>query len=185
MNFNEEDYEEDDRLDDSWINYFEENDKPYNEFYKDNINTINLNIIYVNKNNDIEKITEEFFLMKNPNIISREEIIGIIKKKSVTNNNVNYSLFSLLKYNITLNPEDINNFLKNKNFDYYNDKFFVVMKNIDTIIFEKSIVTFQDLNTLFLIFYEKENVKSNYANNTKKIYLRRRLNSKNKKTIRR
>jgi len=184
MNFNEEDYEEDDRLDDSWINYFEENDKPYNEFYKDNINTINLNIIYVNKNNDIEKITEEFFLMKNPNIISREEIIGIIKKKSVTSNNVNYSLFSLLKYNITLNPEDINNFLKNKNFDYYNDKFFVVMKNIDTIIFEKSIVTFQNLNTLFLIFYEKENVKSNYANNTKKIYLRRHK-QKNNKTIRR
>jgi len=177
-----DDKEEDD-LDDSWINDFENNDKPYSEFYKDDIYTINMNIIYVNKSNDIEKVTEEVFFLQNPNIISREEIIGIIKKKSLTSNN-NYSLLSIIKYNITLNPEDINIFLNSKKFDHYNDTFFSTLKNIDTITFDKSIITFQDLNTLFLIFYEKEKVRSNDANNTKKIYLRRRLNSKNKKTIR-
>jgi hypothetical protein len=174
---------EEDNLDDSWINDFEKNDKPYTEFYKDDIYTINMNIVYVNKSNDIEKVTEEVFFMQNPNIISREEIIGIIKKKSVTSNN-NYSLLSLIKYNITLNPEDINIFLKSKNFDHYNDTFFSTLKNIDTISFNKSIVTFQDLNTLFLVFYEKEKVRTNDINNTKKIYLRRRLNSKNRKTCR-
>jgi len=72
-----------------------------------------------------------------------------------------------------------------KNLDYYNDCFLTTLKNIDTIVFDKTIITFQDVNTLFLIFYEKE--KDNHRNNintTKKIYLRR-LNPNNKKTIRR
>ena len=47
---------------------------------------------------------------------------------------------------------------------------------------------FQDLNTLVIIFYEKDNKSNNgintNKNNTKKIYLRH-INSKNKKTIRR
>ena len=68
-------------LDDSWIKDFEYSDKPYNEFYKDNIFSININIFYIDKENNIEKVTEESFLLENPNIISREEIIGIIKKK--------------------------------------------------------------------------------------------------------
>jgi hypothetical protein len=181
-----DDKEEDD-LDDSWINDFENNDKPYTEFYKDDIYTINMNIIYVNKSNDIEKVTEEVFFLQNPNIISREEIIGIIKKNSILNSN-KYSLLSVIKYNITLNPEEITPFLKTTNFDYYNEDFFTTLKNIDTIYFEKTINMFQDLNTLFIIFYEKDSDKllvgTSINNNTKKIYLRR-SNTKNKKTIRR
>jgi len=175
-----------DKLDDSWIHDFENNDKPYNELYKDNIFTININIFYVSKDNNIEKVTEETFLLQKPNIISRDEIIGIIKKNTIINGN-NYSLLSIIKYNITLNPEDIHAFLKTKNYHYYNDKFFTTLKHIDTIVFDKTIVAFHDLNTLFIIFYEKD--KTNDAaniirNNTKKIYLKK-VNSKNKKTIRR
>ena len=99
-----------------------------------------------------------------------------------------YSLLSVIKYNITLNPEEITPFLKTKFFDYYNEDFFTTLKNIDTIYFEKTINMFQDLNTLFIIFYEKDIDKlligTSINNNTKKIYLRRG-NPKNKKTIRR
>ena len=173
-------------LDDSWINDFEKNDKPYIDFYKDNIFTVNINIFYINRDNNIEKVSEEVFLMQTPNIISREEIIGIIKKNSMLNSN-KYSLLSVIKYNITLNPEEITPFLKTNIFDYYNEHFFTTLKNIDTIYFEKTINMFQDLNTLFIIFYEKDSDKSLIGgnnNNTKKIYLRR-INPKNKKTIRR
>jgi hypothetical protein len=173
-------------LDDSWINDFEKTDNPYNDFYKDNIFTANINILYINKDNDLEKVSEEVFLMRTQNIISREEIIGIIKKNSMINGN-NYSLLSIIKYNIVLNPEDITTFLKTSEIDYYNDYFFTTLKHIDTIYFEKTINMFQDLNTLFIIFYEKDKVNesaSSIKNNTKKIYLRQ-INSKNKKTIRR
>jgi hypothetical protein len=175
---------EEEKLDDSWINDFENNDKPYNDFYKDDIYSVNINIFYVDKNDSIEKVTEEIYFMQKPNIISREEIIGLIKRNSINNNN-NYSLLSILKYNITLNPEDITTFLKMKNLDYYNDYFLTTLKNIDTIVFDKTIITLQDVNTLFLIFYEKDkDTHRNNMNTTKKIYLRRH-NPNNKKTIRR
>jgi len=177
---------DEENLDDSWINDFEINDKPYDDFYKDNILTININVLYVNKENNIEKVTEEVFFMQNPNIISREEIIGIIKKNTILNG-YDYSLLSIIKYNIVLNPEDVTAFLKTNTFDYYNDIFFTTLKHIDAIYFEKTINMFQDLNALFIIFYEKDKTNecaSSIKNTTKKIYLRR-INSKNKKTIRR
>lgn len=173
-------------LDDSWIDDFEKNDKPYVEFYKDNLFTMNINILYINKDNDLEKVSEEVFLLQTQNIISREEIVGIIKKNSIMNGN-NYSLLSIIKYNIVLNPQDITMFLKTSKIDYYNDYFFTTLKHIDTIYFEKTINMFQDLNTLFIIFYEKDKTNesvSSIKNNTKKIYLRR-INPKNKKTVRR
>lgn len=159
------------KLDDSWINDFEINDKPYNDFYKDNIFSMNINIIYIDKDNNIVKVNEEKFLMQSPNVISREELLGIIKKHTIVDNN-KYSLFSILRYNITLNPEDIDIFLKTNNFEYYNKFFFTSLKHIDTIIFDKSIITFQDLNSLFIIFYEKDKMNNvNNANTTKKIFL--------------
>jgi len=173
-------YEE--KLDDSWIKDFETCDKPYNDFYKDDIFSININIIYIDKDHNIVKVNEEIFFMKNPNTISREELLGIIKKNAIINNN-KYSLFSILRYNITLNPEDISIFLKTNNFEYYNKFFLTSLKHIDTIVFDKSIITFQDLNSLFIIFCEKNNL-DNIANNTKKIYLHT-LKTKNNKTIRR
>jgi len=174
-------------LDDSWINDFEENDKPYNELYKEDLFTIYLNILYINKENTIEKIKKEIFFMQNANLITREELIRIIQNNSKFNS-IAYSLLSILKYNITLNPEDINVFLKINNLDYYNDKYFTTLKHIDSITFEPSIITLQDLNTLFILFYEKDFLSNNSStgNTTKKIYWRPvKHKNKHKKTIRR
>jgi hypothetical protein len=122
--------------------------------------------------------------MKNHNVISREEIIDIIKRNSLYNKN-NYSLLSILKYNITVNPENVSDFLNindNENIEYYNSQFLTILQHIDSIFFEKTISMFQELNTLFIIFYEKDNSK--FGNNfTKKIYLRKN-NQKHNKTIR-
>jgi hypothetical protein len=186
MIFNEEqEQEQEEKLDDSWIYEFEKKEYPYNNFYKDNIFTVNMNILYVNKENHIEKVSECIFTLQKPNVISREEIISIIKKNSSTNN-IGYSLLSIIKYNITLNPEDIKEFLETQNIDYYNDIFFTTLKNIDAIVFDKTITEFQDLNTLFIVFYEKDkdNVKNNTMTTTRKIYLRQH-NTKNKRTLRR
>ena len=164
-------------LSDEWINNFEKTDKLYQEFYKDNLYYVNLKFIYVNRDNEIEKIKQESFLMSSPNYISREEIIQILKG-STTDNEKSYSLLSILKYNITLDADEVKNFLMSSNIDrnYLN-----IVKNIDAISFEKSICMFQDLNDLILIFYEKSKEKKVYDPNniTKKIYLR----NVNKRTI--
>ena len=152
-------------------------DKLYEDFYKDDIYFTNINFIYVNQENEIEKIISENFIMSTPNYITREEIIRILKKKSLNcENNKKYTLLSLLKYNISLNVEDVTTFLKVKS---YSDDFLISIKNIDTIKFDKTINMFQDLNDLFFIFYEKSD-KKEIKNITKRVYFK----SKNNKTIR-
>ena len=155
-------------LDDEWINEFEKTDKLYKEFYKDDLYYINLRVIYVNRENEIDKIKQESYLLTDKNIISHKEIIEILKKNS-TDNEKKYSLLSILRYNIILEPDDVKNFLLNKN----NPQFLSVIKNIHAISFEKSITMFHDLNDLILIFYEKSKdfVKKYTNDNTRKIYL--------------
>jgi hypothetical protein len=170
-------------LDDDWISNFEKTDCLYKDFYKDDLYYVNLRILYINRGNEIEKLTHEPFLMSKPNHITREEILEILKKNS-TDNDKKYTLLSILKYNIILDPQDVTIYLNNEN-DYGNEKNYLdVVKNIDTITFDKSINMFHDLNDLILIFYEKsQELKKPDANNTtKKIYLRSLI--ANKKTIR-
>ena len=169
-------------LNDDWIHNFEKTDKLYQDFYKDNLYYINVNFVYINRDSIIEKIKQESFLMSEPNCISREEIIGILKRNSIENDK-RYTLLSMLKYNITLDIEDIQDFLTSSDVSCYNEKFLNPIKHIDSIAFENSINMFHDLNDLILIFYEKSNeLKTSINTNaTKKIYLK---TNSNKKTIR-
>jgi hypothetical protein len=169
-------------LDDEWINNFEKTDKLYKDFYKDDLYYVNLKIIYINRENEIDKIKRESFLMSNINIITREEILEILKKNSLDNDR-RYTLLSMLRYNINLEPDEIKNYLKNGEKNGEKNRYISTIKNIDMIKFEKSISMFHDLNDLILIFYEKSNEikKQDPNNSTKKIFLRS-LSSK-KKTI--
>lgn len=165
-------------LDDDWINNFENTDKLYKDFYKDDLYYVNLRVVYINRDNEIEKLKQESFLMSKPNNITQDEIIEMLKKNSLDNDK-KYSLLSILKYNIVLEPDDIKLYLNNGS----GEEYLSVMKNIDNVVFNKSINMFHDLNDLILIFYEKskELKKLDAKNNTKKIYLRSL--SSNKKTI--
>ena len=170
---------ENNNLDDDWINNFENTDKLYKDFYKDDLYYVNLRVIYINRENEIDKLKQESFLMSKPNHINHEEILQILKKNSIDNDK-KYSLLSILKYNIILEPVDVKFYLNEQNVQEY----LSVIKNIDSVVFDKSISMFHDLNDLILIFYEKslELKKPDPNNTTKKIYLRSL--SSNKKTIR-
>lgn len=166
------------KLDDDWINEFEKTDKLYKDYYKDDLYYIHLRVIYINRANEIEKLKQESFLMSKPNYITREEILEMLKKNSIDNNK-RYSLLSMLKYNIVLEPDNVNLYLNGK----IEEDYLSVIKNIDALPFNKSINMFHDLNDIILIFYEKssELKKLDTNNTTKKIYLHSL--STNKKTI--
>ena len=174
---------EDKQLDSKWIEDFELQDKNYESFYTEDINHINFHCIYVNRNNDIEKIKEEKLLMKTPNYISRDEMIGILKKNSIINNK-RYIVLSIVKYNINLEPSDINFFLKpSKHLD---STFLTSVTNIDAIPLEKSISMLQDLNDIFIIFSEtigkSTKIDTKSINNTRRVYINKR--NGRKKTLR-
>ena len=159
-----------DKLDDNWISIFEKTDKLYKDFYKDDVFYINIHYIYINKLDCIEKIKQESFLMSKPNYILKEEIIELLKKNSI-DNKIRYSILSILKYNIILDCDDIKPFLLDAK---YSNTFLTPIQNIDTIMFNKTINTFQDLNDLYFIFNEKTNdSKREKMNTTKKINLRK------------
>jgi hypothetical protein len=164
-------------LDDDWIKKYEDVDKQYQDFYKDDLYYVNLKFIYINRTNEIEKIKFESFLLTKPNCILREEILQILKKSNIDDNR-QYSLLALLKYNVTMDVDDIQKYIiLNEERNYL-----TIIKNIDAITFDKTISMMQDLNDLILIFYEKSNeLKEKNTNNlTKKIFLKQ---NSNKKTI--
>ena len=104
------------------------------------------------RDNEIDKINTETFLMGKPNLISREEILRILKRASVDTDR-RYSLLSILRYNIDLEPAHLNTYLKNKNKNSISYNFLTSIKNIDSISFQPTISLFHDLNNLFILFY--------------------------------
>lgn len=183
MNINSEQLKmENDQLDDKWITEYENTDKLYKDFYKDNIYYIQLTLIYINKNNNIDKIKHNPFLLNTPNILSQEELIGILKQNSILDNK-SYSLLSLLRYNIHLNPDDVNHFLKkNEHYNEYYD-YLSILKNINDIHFEQTIHMFHDLNDIIIIFYEKQKniIPKTIKNITQKVYFNQNTSTKENK----
>lgn len=173
-------------LDLSWINEFEKIDNEYKIYYTEELSFIRIHSIYVNNNDEIEKVREEKVLLKNPGILQKEELLSIIKHNSFSNQ-VKYSLLSILKFNINLEPIHLKTFLRNKN-PAIGSPFLQSVKNLDTIKFEKSITMFHDINEILIIFHQKINkpirtgteVKDT-NNRTKKVF----INSNPKKKTKR
>jgi hypothetical protein len=163
-------------LNDDWIKKFKETDKLYQDFYKDDVYYINTRFVYINKSGDIERIKQESYLMNTKNFVSREEMIGLLKRNLV-NCSKKFSLFSILKYNITLDVEDVRGFLQSSENNY--EHFLKNLKHIEGITFDKTIHMFQDLNELVFVFCEKTQNNDNTV--TKKVF----FNQNNKKGTRR
>ena len=162
-------------LDTGWINKFEEMDKEYNSFYREELSFIRINYIYVNRENEITNISEETCLFKTPGILSKEELIGLIKRNTIYNS-IKYSLLSLVKYNIDFEPINLKLFIRSTDKNI-GSKFLESLTNIDSIRFNPSISLFHDINNLFIIFIDKSsigkggNLIRNHQTTTRKIYI--------------
>ena len=167
-----------DSMNNNLIVKFKQEDKLYADFYKDDNYYIDIHYVYVNRLNEIVKIRREPFILTRPNTICRDELIGILKRNS-TDDSVPYSILSILKYNITVNPEDVQGFIK----DSEQETFLSTVTNIDDIRLERTISMFQDLNDIMFVFYEKPSESSKFNNNgTKRVYISD--TNKRRKTIR-
>ena len=159
----EEEEEEEKILDTNWIDEF----KMYEGFYLDDLHEVKINCVYVDRDNNIVKVKEENYKMQKPNHISREEIIGILKQRTVMETK-KYNVLTILKYNVDTDPVDVINVKKK-----CTDNFLSSIKNIDSVVFSPSIHMFHELNQLYFIFYEKTSSK---RGKTKRVY----INNKNK-----
>jgi len=104
-------------------------------------------------------------------------LIRIIKERK-QDDGVKYKLISLIKHNVDLKPEEIKGYVLN-NKEY---KFIDNLRELRDINFYDTIGMFEDLNSIFLVYYEfNEKLKQN---KTKKIYFNHSNHSSHRKTKR-
>lgn len=191
-------------LDTSWINEFDAIDNDYKSYYSEPLEFINMNCIYLNEANEIINVHEEKVIFINKGILSREEIVGLIKRNSIIDIGKikekadKYSLMSILVFNINIEPENLKTFFKNnktkdKRDDKRNDKsgkdpcigsqFLNSIKTIDTIVFDKSISMFHDINNLYLVFAKKSELKKRAATKRRALSSFTKTKRRQEKTI--
>jgi hypothetical protein len=161
-------------LDTSWLHEFEKIDKEYNTYYTEDLLFVRVNYVYVNTCQEITNLGEDKYIFKIPNVLTKEDLIGLIKRNNIVNNK-KYSLLSILKYNINIEPYNLKTFFRSKN-KHIGQTYLQSVKHIDNIVFDKTISMFQDLNNIMIIFIEKDtstdrNKSNNLYNVTKRIYI--------------
>ena len=164
----------DDELDDSWITEIENEEKTYNDFYKEENEAVEIVFVYINKENKIYYVRKENILLVDKKL-DKIQLIFLLKKNKIYNN-TKHKLISILQYNIDLSPEELGLYLKND--DNYN--FLSVKSSLSELKWDDSINLFKDLNSLHIIYYEdkggpKSNTKKIYINNSKKRKSRKKL----------
>ena len=164
---------EEEEFDTSWIDNFKKDNETYSDFYTEEVTTITLFFIYINNKNDVENLSRDLMILDRKNAVMRDQLIQIIKQNQIHNNN-KYKLISLLKYNIDIEPEEIYNFINNKDDSSFSKRFFIQEKYLNDIIYKNTINIFQDLNSLFFIYKEplpidnksNNSIKSNITKKT-------------------
>ena len=157
-----------DEIDTSWIDDFKKDNETYSDFYTEEVTNITLFFIYIDHKNDIENLSRDLMILDRKNTIVRDQLIQLIKQNQIHNNN-KYKLISLLKYNIDIEPEEIYNFINNKDDSSFNKRFFIQEKYLNDIIYKNTINIFQDLNSLFFVFKETNPITNNKINKINKI----------------
>lgn len=181
------DFEEDiieEEIDTSWIDNFKKDNETYSDFYTEEVTNITLFFIYINNKNDVENLSRDLMILDRKNTVMRDLLIQIIKQNQIHNNN-KYKLISLLKYNIDIEPEEIYNFINNKDDSSFSKRFFIQEKYLNDIIYKNTINIFQDLNSLFFIYKETSPIANNKSNNINNITKKTIVFSQKHKTRRR
>ena len=150
LDISDADTNEDEAIDESWATNYKKANKEYDQFYRADVNVIHISSIYINNKNEIQQITRDQKQLSVSNYLTKDEITEFIKcKMKGLNENENIKNISIFKYNINIDPENVEYFLKtNHNFNYLTP-----VKKIKDILFEQTITFFNDLNELIILFY--------------------------------
>uniref|UniRef100_A0A6C0KF18 Uncharacterized protein n=1 Tax=viral metagenome TaxID=1070528 RepID=A0A6C0KF18_9ZZZZ len=147
-----------DNLDSTWIEDFDE-DELYNEFYQDNVTSINLFFIHMNDENEIKTIRNQEENIEN-NILKKERIMTLIKENTKKENK-EYQFVSLLKFNFDINNKELDEFLED---GIKVSKYLTSLSYLSDIHWNNTILFFQKLNGLYLLFKERKPISTPIKN---------------------
>lgn len=145
MNIND-----DEIMDITWINNYENENKDYDPFYPENAKKIKVSILYVNKKKELEKINEKMVYLRTENKITREEFVRIIKENEKMDK-LKYKLLGIVIYNIELKHRDLRNYMMvPEKYDFITN-----LRNIDDYVLRPTINCLQEINNIYVIFNEQ------------------------------
>jgi len=153
-----------DMMDTDWIEEYENEDNSYEMFYPKALSNIKVNILYVNKRNELEKVHEKMIYLSIPNLLKKEELIRLIKDHDIMDT-IKYKLVSLLVYNIDIQHNELKNYL------YGAEKydFITSLRNIEDYELKPSLKYLEKVNNIYIVFSEEEEKKKETDNTIKKI----------------
>ena len=167
-----------DELDNSWIEEFEGQESIYKDFYKEEVQEINVVLFYVDTNNSITS-GKKVLIPLNKGILEKDILIKILNE-NMNYNNKKYRPISLLKWNMDLEPDLLIKYLKDE-LDDIDADFINIESEIKDIEFKETINILQDINSLYILFHESW---KSYNNRSKKIYIKSNKLKRNNKTKR-
>lgn len=169
-------------LDTNWANDFLSIEKEYDKFYK--IEPLSIKCFYIYVENDMIVSLKEDNLLLNNGIVKESILLFLINKnKSNVDLKNKYRLFKLLKFNIDIENDFIDNIFSEEYIDILNlsKLYFSEIDDITDIKFNDTISILQDINCLFFIFKKIDiNIKSikTNLNKTKKIKKKTNMTAK-------
>jgi hypothetical protein len=167
-------------IDLDWIQQFENTDELYKVFYKTNLLQIVIERVYVNTHKEIIYVKKEKINLENPNQLSKDKLIELIKSGSYLNNNL-FKIFSIKYFNIDIDEEEVLNLL-NLTQDTQDYNFLHNLPKLDNINLNQTITYFQKINRIYLFYISDKKNISNIRNETKKVYLHAHSLKKSNKT---
>jgi|TARA_B110000967_G_scaffold201587_1_gene239094 hypothetical protein len=168
-------------IDTSWIELYEDEEKYYTMFYPEKASEIKVNMLYINKENELEKIGENMLYLNPADKINRMDLVKLIKETDKLDN-IQYKLTGIRVYNIDLNHTDLKHFMSNPNkYDFTTE-----IRNMEDYVLKPTINCLQDVNRIYILFtedtlHEKKTGRNNNSTNhhqTKRI----KFNIDHKKT---
>jgi hypothetical protein len=109
--------------------------------------------IYVNLDSEIEKVVcENETLLQidssNTCIIPKERVLQIVQNKKMLNASLKYSIETILLYNVSIEPENIQKYVNSEN----SIPFLKIYPIVDEILIQPSIFIFHEINCIYFIF---------------------------------
>ena len=141
--------DDEDELDNEWIKEFKKKEECYNDFYKEKVEHIKLFFLYIGSTNVLETIKKDSIVLDSDGILKKDTIISLIKTNQIYNS-IKYRLLSLVRFNIDIEPEEINKFVYDKD-DQDVKRFITSEKYLNDIKYSNTISIFQDLNCLYFM----------------------------------
>lgn len=136
-------------------------------FKETDATTLNISYIYVSDTKSIERIKKQRIKLQTPKLLSKEELLTIIQRNRIIKQE-KYKLLSITLYNLDINQDELTDYMQDYEDITHTSKLLTPCSHITDISIKNTLSMFDDLNTLYIIYYKKTDTPQN---TTKKIYM--------------